>query len=201
MNDGDKENGRVGLTVLGITRSQVQSGAYAMLLAVEGGPLRIPVVVGVAEAQSIAFWLEHVQSPRPLTHDLMVSMMHAFLIGVTEVEIYRFAEGVFYARVSMAAADGTEVQLDSRTSDAIALALRTGAPIYATREVVELTSFKAEPADNAAHMRLNSLRKRLSRAVADERYEDAAAIQRQIKECERGLHSGSGGDNNEISTE
>ncbi len=193
MNDDAKGNDRIGLTVLGITRSQVQSGAYALLLAVDGGPLRIPVVVGVAEAQSIAFWLEHVQSPRPLTHDLMVSMMHAFLIGVTEVEIYRFADGVFYAHVSMAAADGTQVQLDSRTSDAIALALRTGAPIYATREVVELTSFKA---DTAAHMRLNSLRKRLSRAVADERYEDAAAIQRQIKECERSLHAGDDSETN-----
>ncbi len=201
MNDDAKGNDRIGLMVLGITRSQVQSGAYALLLAVDGGPLRIPVVVGVAEAQSIAFWLEHVQSPRPLTHDLMVSMMHAFLIGVTEVEIYRFADGVFYAHVSMAAADGTQVQLDSRTSDAIALALRTGAPIYATREVVELTSFKAESADTAAHMRLNSLRKRLSRAVADERYEDAAAIQRQIKECERSLHDSGDGDDSETNAE
>ncbi len=189
-NDFDN-NSRMRLTVLGITRSQVQSGAYALLLDVDDCQRRIPIVVGVAEAQSIAFWLEHVQSPRPLTHDLMVSMMHAFRIGITEVEIYRFSEGVYYSHVSMAAADGTEVQLDSRTSDAIALALRTGAPIYATREVVELTSFKSDSADTAAHMRLNSLRKRLSRAVAEERYEDAAAIQKQINECERNL-SGDG---------
>lgn len=189
-NDFDN-NSRMRLTVLGITRSQVQSGAYALLLDVDDCQRRIPIVVGVAEAQSIAFWLEHVQSPRPLTHDLMVSMMHAFQIGITEVEIYRFSEGVYYSHVSMAAADGTEVQLDSRTSDAIALALRTGAPIYATREVVELTSFKSDSADTAAHMRLNSLRKRLSRAVAEERYEDAAAIQKQINECERNL-SGDG---------
>ena len=126
-NDFDN-NSRMRLTVLGITRSQVQSGAYALLLDVDDCQRRIPIVVGVAEAQSIAFWLEHVQSPRPLTHDLMVSMMHAFQIGITEVEIYRFSEGVYYSHVSMAAADGTEVQLDSRTSDAIALALRTGAP-------------------------------------------------------------------------
>ena len=189
-NDFDN-NSRMRLTVLGITLSQVQSGAYALLLDVDDCQRRIPIVVGVAEAQSIAFWLEHVQSPRPLTHDLMVSMMHAFQIGITEVEIYRFSEGVYYSHVSMAAADGTEVQLDSRTSDAIALALRTGAPIYATREVVELTSFKSDSADTAAHMRLNSLRKRLSRAVAEERYEDAAAIQKQINECERNL-SGDG---------
>ncbi len=187
MNDDDKDNGRIGLTVLGITRSQVQSGAYALLLAVDGGQRRIPIVVGVAEAQSIAFWLEHVQSPRPLTHDLMVSMMHAFQIGITEVEIYRFSEGVYYSHVSMAAADGTEVQLDSRTSDAIALALRTGAPIYATREVVELTSFKSD----SACTHLTYLRKRLNRAVADERYEDAAAIQKLIKECERKMDIGS----------
>ncbi len=187
MNDDDKDNGRIGLTVLGITRSQVQSGAYALLLAVDGGQRRIPIVVGVAEAQSIAFWLEHVQSPRPLTHDLMVSMMHAFQIGITEVEIYRFSEGVYYSHVSMAAADGTEVQLDSRTSDAIALALRTGSPIYATREVVELTSFKSD----SACTHLTYLRKRLNRAVADERYEDAAAIQKLIKECERKMDSGS----------
>ena len=189
-NDFDN-NSRMRLTVLGTTRSQVQSGAYALLLDVDDCQRRIPIVVGVAEAQSIAFWLEHVQSPRPLTHDLMVSMMHAFQIGITEVEIYRFSEGVYYSHVSMAAADGTEVQLDSRTSDAIALSLRTGAPIYATREVVELTSFKSDSADTAAHMRLNSLRKRLSRAVAEERYEDAAAIQKQINECERNL-SGDG---------
>lgn len=191
MND-DTDKDMVELTVLGITRSQVQSGAYALLLAVDGGPYRIPVVVGVAEAQSIAFWLEHVQSPRPLTHDLMVSMMHAFQIDITRVEVYRFAEGVFYSHVCMAAADGTEVQLDSRTSDAIALALRTGAPIYATREVVELTSFKSDSTQSPAHMRIAALKKRLSRAVADERYEDAAAIQRQIKECESGMHSTDG---------
>ena len=191
MSNNFDNNSRMRLTVLGITRSQVQSGAYALLLDVDDCQRRIPIVVGVAEAQSIAFWLEHVQSPRPLTHDLMVSMMHAFRIGITEVEIYRFSEGVYYSHVSMAAADGTEVQLDSRTSDAIALALRTGAPIYATREVVELTSFKSDSADTAAHMRLNSLRKRLSRAVAEERYEDAAAIQKQINECERNL-SGDG---------
>lgn len=192
MND-DTDKDRVRLTVLGITRSQVQSGAYALLLAVDGGPYRIPVVVGVAEAQSIAFWLEHVQSPRPLTHDLMVSMMHAFQIGITEVEVYRFADGVFYSRLSMAAADGTEVQIDSRTSDAIALALRTGAPIYAAREVVEFTSFKSDSPQSPAQMRIAGLKKRLSRAVADERYEEAADLQRQIKECESGL-DGTDGD-------
>lgn len=175
------------MRVIGITHSQVQSGAYALLLGEIGGPYRIPIVVGVGEAQSIAMRLENIIPARPLSHDLMVSMFHAFGIELIEVVIYRFHDGVFYSRLKLASDNG-EVDLDSRTSDAVALALRTGAPIFTTPEVLSATGFKAEEADAPHHpvkladMSLDQLQRRLQQAVQTERYELAAKIQKIINE-------------------
>ena len=122
------EEKKVKLRVLGVSYNQIQSGAYALILVEEGGKFRIPVVIGAAEAQSIAAKLENVQLPRPLIHDVFHMMTHAFGIIVKEVFIYKFQRGVFYSEITFADGD-REVRIDSRTSDAIAIALRTNKPI------------------------------------------------------------------------
>ena len=131
---------RIKLKVMGISYSQLQSGAYALLLSEENGPHKIPIVIGGAEAQSIAIKMEGIIPPRPLTHDLFVSFAHAFGVKLTEVFIYKFEDGIFYSELTFSDGNRT-VQLDARTSDAIAIAMRTHAPIYTTHEVVTETGF------------------------------------------------------------
>lgn len=137
---------RITLQVLGLSYSQLQSGAYALILAETDGPRRIPVVIGAPEAQSIAIVLEGIRTPRPLTHDLFVSFAHAFGVKLKEVYIYKFEDGIFSSELTFT--DGERsVVIDARTSDAIALALRTGTPIYTTPEIVEATGFIIEDSE------------------------------------------------------
>lgn len=131
---------RIRLYVLGLSYSQLQSGAYALVLAEENGPRRIPVVIGAAEAQSIAIALEGIRTPRPLTHELFVSFAHAFGVKVREIFIYRFEDGVFSSEITFSDGDRTVV-IDSRTSDAIAIAMRTNTPIYTTEDIMQATGF------------------------------------------------------------
>ncbi|MDR2969426.1 MAG: bifunctional nuclease family protein [Tannerellaceae bacterium] len=128
-------NTRVELRVQGLTNSQIQSGAYALILAEENTSRRIPVIVGTAEAQSIAIALESITPPRPLTHDLFVSFAKVMGVVLKEVFIYKFEDGVFYSELLFT--DGTrEIRLDSRTSDAIAIALRMKSRIYTTEAIM-----------------------------------------------------------------
>lgn len=131
---------RVRLRLVGLSYSQLQSGAYAIVLAEEKGPLHIPMVIGAADAQSIAIALQQMKVPRPVTHDLFVSFAHAFGVKVKEVFIYNFEEGIFSSEITFSDGERTVV-LDARASDAIALAIRTHSPIYTTREILELTGF------------------------------------------------------------
>jgi hypothetical protein len=125
----------VKLNVLGISYSQTQSGAYALILTEENGERRIPIIVGGFEAQSIAIELEGLKPPRPLTHDLFMNFAKVFGISINEVVIYKLEEGVFYSQ--LACDNGMEnIILDARTSDAIALALRFKCPIYTTEEII-----------------------------------------------------------------
>lgn len=183
---------KIEMDVLGITYSQIQQGAYALLLKQRDGDMRVPIVVGVSEAQSIAMRLEHVIPPRPMSHDLMVSMFHAFGISLDEVVIYKFSEGVFMSRLKLSSND-TNLELESRTSDAIALALRTSAPIFITAEVLNKTGFlikdskqgkkvAVKPKRSLNDMTIEELQKKLSRAVELEKYELAASIQRTIND-------------------
>lgn len=184
-------NDKIELQVWGITYSQVQSGAYALLLRQVDGDYRIPVVVGVAEAQAIAMRLENVIPPRPMSHDLMVSVLHAYGISIDEVLIYDFQDGVFMAQIMLN--DGEkQISLDSRTSDAIALALRTNARIFTTPEVLKQTGIliekneKGEPVVRKEPRTLNDysteeLQAMLDDAVEHEEYERAAEIQRFLK--------------------
>ena len=186
---------RVKLNVLGITYSQVQAGAYALVLSEEGGPYRIPVVVGVAEAQSIAIKLENMIPPRPLPHDLIVGLSRAYGINLDEVFLYKFENGIFLSERKFSS-DDRSVKVDSRTSDAIALALRTGAPIYTTREILEKTGFISDKADappknmfadeprtiNLKKFAVEELEKMIAKCVEREEYEKAAEIKNIIAE-------------------
>ena len=142
-NNKDK---RVRLRVLGISYSQIQSGAYALILAQSDGPYRIPVVIGAAEAQSIALRMESITPPRPMTHDLFVSFAHAFGVKLKEVFIYKFEDGIFSSELTFSNGERSVV-IDSRTSDAIAIAMRTSAPIYTTQEILDETGFVMEMQD------------------------------------------------------
>ena len=202
---------KIKLRVQGLTNSQVQSGAYALILAEEDGNRRIPVIVGTPEAQSIAIALEYITPPRPLTHDLFVSFATAFDIKLKEVYIYKFEEGIFYSELLFT--DGKrEVPVDSRTSDAIAIALRAKCDIYVSESIMieagvvldedvednaeedfeddddDLMSMDPdEIKDDEALKRWlgliddEELNKRLEEAVQDENYEHAKMYQDEIR--------------------
>jgi uncharacterized protein len=127
---------KVKLNVLGISYSQTQSGAYALVLTEEKGERRIPIIVGGFEAQAIAIQLEGLNPPRPLTHDLFYNFAVAFKIDLLEVNIYKLEEGIFYSKLTCYDGKNT-INIDSRTSDAIALALRFKCPIYTTEDILE----------------------------------------------------------------
>lgn len=183
------DNDKIKLDVVGISRSQVAAGAYALLLEEPESARRIPIVVGVAEAQSIAVKLENVVTPRPLTHDLLTSVFHAFGIELESVLIDHFADGIFSSTLHLRQ-DGIETDLDARTSDAVALALRTGAPIYTTAEVLERTSYRRDPEAASGgkprtpaleDLPVDRLQRRLEHYVEREQYERAAEIQKIIQ--------------------
>ena len=194
-----KKQDKIKLKVVGLTYSQIQSGAYALILGQVDGPYRIPVVIGAPEAQSIAIKLEGIIPPRPLTHDLFESFTHAFGIKLKQVYIYKFEDGIFYSELTFS--DGErQIVLDSRTSDAIAIAIRTKSPIYTTQEILISTGFvldtdnntplrpdkdddfdiNAEPKiENYAIQELETL---LAKHIENEEYEEAAKIQAIINE-------------------
>ena len=179
------------LKVLGITRSEVQAGAYALLLenadSTPDEARRIPIVVGAAEAQSIAVNLEQVMPSRPLTHDLFVSLFHVYGIELQYVNIYSFKDGVFAAMLHLTNGT-TQVEIDSRTSDAIAIALRTGAPIFTTPEVMQHTSYrwrrdeeiKPQKQVRLEDLPVEKLERRMQYYVDKEEYEKAARVQKII---------------------
>jgi bifunctional DNase/RNase len=193
---------RIRLNVLGISYSQTQTGAYALVLAEEKGKRRIPIIVGGFEAQAIAIQLEGLKPPRPLTHDLFYSFARTFQIDLLEVTIHKLEEGVFHSKLTCN--DGTNtVEIDTRTSDAIALALRFKCPIYTTPEIINragiVLDFEQEQADydekdelrevdieedlsvaNLSEMNIIDLNKALDQAIKDEDYEKASRIRDEI---------------------
>ena len=189
---------RVKLKVMGITYSQIQNGAYALVLAEENGDRRIPIIIGAAEAQSIAIRLEHLTPPRPMTHDLFASFAQGFGIRLREVFVYHYEDGVFSSELLFD--DGTrQIRIDSRTSDAIAIALRTQSPIYTTEKIINEAGiiFQEEPKEKkkeetktVKRKHLNDystkeLKERLEEAVRMEAYEKAALIQQELKKREQ----------------
>jgi hypothetical protein len=193
---------RIRLNVLGISYSQTQTGAYALVLAEEKGKRRIPIIVGGFEAQAIAIQLEGLKPPRPLTHDLFYNFARTFDIDLLEVTIHKLEEGVFHSKLTCN--DGTStVEIDTRTSDAIALALRFKCPIYTTPEIIDragiVLDFEQESPDyeekaesrpvdieedlsstNLSDMNIIDLNKILDQAITDEDYEKASRIRDEI---------------------
>jgi bifunctional DNase/RNase len=189
---------RVKLKVLGISYSQTQSGAYALVLIEEKGDRRIPIIIGGFEAQAIVIKLENLDPPRPLTHDLFKSFADEFSITVSEVFIYKLEEGVFYS--TLVCNNGIkEYSIDSRTSDAVALALRFNCPIYITEEILEKAGIVINPSEPASSISPDDetlfepekgkyetysdeeLYKMIDEAIKTEDYERAASIRDEIE--------------------
>jgi len=128
---------RVRLHIKGLSYSQTQSGAYALVLGEEGGERRLPIIIGGFEAQSIAIALEKgVNPPRPLTHDLFKNFADTFHINLKEVVIHKLQDGVFFS-ILVCESNGEEQVLDARTSDAVALAIRFGCPVFTYKEILD----------------------------------------------------------------
>lgn len=173
---------RIRLKVLGMSTGEISPGAYALILAEVNGPIRIPVVIAEAEARSIAARMEHITLPRPRIHDLFASFSHAFGIAMVEMFIYKFEDGIFHSEITFTDGD-RRVTIDSRTSDAVAIAMRTGAPIYTTPEIIRECGFvmqeepptAAEP-EAAPGPTLEELEKLRDQAVENENYEEASRL-------------------------
>ena len=120
---------KIGLEIIGLSYSQTQSGAYALVLGEKEGNRRLPIIIGGFEAQAIAIELENMTPSRPLTHDLFKTFASTFEIQVQEVIIYNLVEGIFFAKL-ICNQEGKEVEIDARTSDAIALAVRFNCPVF-----------------------------------------------------------------------
>ncbi len=188
--------------MLGISYSQTQTGAYALVLGEENGNRRIPIIIGGFEAQAIAIQLEGLKPPRPLTHDLFYNFATEYGIAVETVYIFRLEEGIFYSKL-ICTNGGKRVELDARTSDAIALALRFQCPIYTTDEIMERAGivFANEPQPpagqpspvrkteknktNLQYMDIPELESMLNEAVMNEDYEQASEIRDEIKRRRR----------------
>lgn len=126
------------LNIKGISYSQTQTGAYALILEEELGHRKLPIIIGSFEAQAIALALEKdIHTSRPLTHDLFKSIAKAFSFWLKAVYIHKLEDGVFYSNILFEDRDGQQEEIDSRTSDAIALAIRFDAPIFAFESVME----------------------------------------------------------------
>jgi uncharacterized protein len=190
---------KIKLNILGLSVSQSQSGAYALVLAEENGDRRIPIIIGPIEAQSIAIQLEGLKPPRPLTHDLFKYMASSFDIVILEVIIYKLEEGVFYSELVCMRED-LQITIDSRTSDAVALALRFDCPIYTTEDILRRAGIVIEFENEQGQEEWNQtmteeptrgkheyekytaseLNEMLQNAVHDEDYEKASAIRDEI---------------------
>ncbi len=191
---------KIRLNILGLSVSQTQSGAYALVLAEENGERRIPIIIGPVEAQAIAIQLEGLKPPRPLTHDLIKNMAMAFDIALLEVTIYKLEEGIFYSEL-LCEMNGKEIRIDSRTSDAVALALRFRCPIYTTEDILKKSGIildledEESPVKNISNKEdlpepeistysqysANELNEMINEAIQNEDYEKASIIRDELK--------------------
>jgi bifunctional DNase/RNase len=183
---------KVDLEILDIALSGSSSGAYALVLGEVNGRRKLPIVIGGAEAQSIAIELENMKPSRPLTHDLMKNALTAFGMEVTEVLIHKMVEGVFYAQITVT--DGLrEEYIDSRSSDAVAIGVRFGCPLRCSEEVLRMAGIDPDGDGEDAVDRLEELeqeageqvtvedlKKKLQEAIDQENYELASELKKRI---------------------
>lgn len=196
---------KIELEIVGLSASQSQSGSFAMVLGEKFGNIRLPIIIGMFEAQAIAIELESIKSKRPMTHDLFKNLSIGFGIEMLEVVIDDLKEGVFYSKIWCTNGEQT-LEFDSRPSDAIALAVRFGVPIYANQAVLteagvepselseeieeeeiietELESVLSDSEDleeeGIAEITLQDLNILLDKALANENYEEAAKLRDEI---------------------
>ncbi|MFN8261423.1 MAG: bifunctional nuclease family protein [Chitinophagales bacterium] len=200
---------KVELEIINITQGFTQHHSYAVVLGEVKGNRRLPIVIGAAEAQAIAVAIENMPPARPLTHDLFKTMMDTFNIFLSEVVITNLMDGVFYSKL-ICIFNGEEHEIDSRTSDAIALAIRFGCPIYIYGNILETsgivlmeeteeeefpeteTSTETAPARKSAAEKSDysiytqkELEKLMNDALANEDYEKAAAIRDELNKREK----------------
>ncbi len=196
-NSRDRKMEKIRLNIIGMSYSQSQSGAYALILGEHDGKRRLPIIIGGFEAQAIAIELEKIRTPRPLTHDLFKSFADVYHIAVTEVVINKFSEGVFYAK--LICSDGKiEQEVDSRTSDAIAIALRFGCPVYTYESIMvaagilmeeeaELSKSEDSKVESEVEEHISfadatsaELKEMLQHAIENEEYEKASKIRDEL---------------------
>lgn len=189
---------KIKLDIVGLSYSQTQSGAYALVLGESGGKRSLPIIIGGYEAQAIAIELEKMTPTRPLTHDLFKTFAQSFQIGVEEVIIYNLVEGVFYAKI-ICSKEGKFSEIDARTSDAIALAVRFKCPIFTfenilasagilldennelTADAPESESIETKTVDTGmATMNMDQLEEHLTQAIENEDYELASRLRDEI---------------------
>lgn len=187
----------VELQVQDIGNSRTMTGAYALSLVEVEGERAFSIIIGISEAQAIAMQMKGIVPPRPLTHHLFAHTLERLGAELSRILIYRMNEGVFYANLYLRTADGEEIEIDARTSDAIVLALRMGAPILIYEDILEECR-QAEEAQVAAaapqseetasasrENHLELLRASLQKAIEEEDYEKAARLRDIIKEKEQ----------------
>ncbi|MFT5337243.1 MAG: bifunctional DNase/RNase [Sphingobacteriales bacterium] len=189
---------KIQLEIVGLSYSQGQAGAYALMLSESKGGRKLPIVIGAPEAQAIAIELEGMTPSRPLTHDLFRNFSEAFGISLKEVFIYRLEEGIFYAKL-VCELNGKMQEIDSRSSDAIALAVRFKCPIFTNSEIMNSAGFVAEekksttaelpgpvgkptekPIKKASKKTKSELEKQLQKALEKEDYEMASKLRDAI---------------------
>lgn len=191
------------LIIRGISYSQTQTGAYALLLEDEETKVKLPIVIGNFEAQSISLGLEKdIRPPRPLTHDLFTKFVNSTHFTLESVLIYQIVDGVFFSNINFKSnLDAEDIILDARTSDAVAMAVRFNSPIYTTDEVLneagillDIDDFEKEistesedlpEVENLSKLSLSDLQSLLEEAVKDEDYESAMELQEEIKKRNR----------------
>jgi uncharacterized protein len=190
---------KVHVTVLGLSTSPSALGTFALILTETGGKRRLPIIIGSSEAQSIALEIESIKPPRPLTHDLIKNMFEVFGASVTEVVVDDLKDGVFFAKIYVEL-NGIKTAIDSRPSDAIALAVRTHSEIYVSDQIMqeaaiepgedELQDSKSEtedtniptskPLSSKPLDKINLLENDLNQAILKEDYEKAARLRDEI---------------------
>lgn len=188
---------RVQVDILGLSTSPASGGAYALILKEINGNRRLPIIIGAFEAQSIALEIEGIKPPRPLTHDLTKNIIDALGFAISEVTINELRDGTFFARLLLDNAVNEEI--DSRPSDAIALAVRFGVPIYVAEEVMNEAGFipegeeEGEKASSVSERPVETqegksevLQKKLQEAIQREDYELAATLRDEIRRLRPG---------------
>ena len=187
---------KVQVEILGLSSSQASGGAYALILKETNGVRRLPIIIGAFEAQSIALEMEGIKPPRPLTHDLMKNLIDLLGGELIDILISELRDGTFFARINL---DSQEI--DARPSDAIAIAVRYGAPIFVAEKVMAEASFVSEGGEeekaipspakpeqeeqpNPQLSKFEQLTKRLEDAIAKEDYEKAAQLRDELKKLQ-----------------